>query len=107
MNMQFALYCQAHKILRRRFLAWICTNPENPLTIALTFEIGDGGVLAALAQKGRGGHPAAISNSIFCSVTIMNPFSEREGFYYPPAQASDTAGVGEVLFCLFSIFFLI
>lgn len=74
MNMQFALYCQVHKILRRRFLVWICTNPESPLTIASTFEIGDGGVLAALAQKDQGGHPAAIHNSIFCSVTIMNTF---------------------------------
>lgn len=104
MNMQFSLYCQACKILRRFFLAWIFTNPEGPLTIAVTFEIGDRGVLATLVQKGQRGHPGAMNNSIFCTITIKNLSSTREEFYYPPSQAGDAAGVGEVYFGFFHLF---
>lgn len=70
LNMQFSGCCQACKMVRRCFLAWIFTSAESPLTAVLTSEIGDGGVLAALVQKGWGGHPGVMSNSIFCTVPL-------------------------------------
>lgn len=103
-NMQFSLCCQAHKILRRCFLAWIFTNPESPLKITLAFAIGDRGVSAALVQKGWGGRPGAINNSIFCTINIMNFSSRWEGFYYPASRAGVAAGMGEVLFCFLHLF---
>lgn len=102
MNMQFSLYCLAYKISRRCFLAWIFTNPESSLTIALTSEIGDRGDLAALVQKGRKGHPGVTNKSIFCTVTIVNLSGRWEEFYYP-SQAGDT--VWERFYFIFSIFF--
>lgn len=71
------LHCyQVHEILRRCFLAGIFTSVESPATIALTFEIG---VVAALGHKGRGGHPGAMNNSIFCTIPWNFPL-DRKGF---------------------------
>jgi len=59
--------------------------------------MGDGGVVAALAQEGCEGHPGVMNTSVFSTVTIMNFFSGWELFYDPPSQAGDAAGCALLL----------